>query len=130
MTKKARPNDRGFKVRVRISEVADSADEQVSHGEEDHGFGDVEAVFVVTHEATVAGSHLDKWLPFEPAQVVSLLEAAIAKEDAQLADVIRLGMWTGCRIEESTPTANNKAYTPGQAGGTVFLNGRTSSGRF
>lgn len=46
----------GFKARVRISEVADSADEQVSHGEEDHGFEDVEAAFVVTHEATVTGS--------------------------------------------------------------------------
>lgn len=49
---------------------------------------------------TSGNAALDKWLPFEPAQVVSLLEAAIAKEDAQLADLIRMGMWTGCRIEE------------------------------
>ncbi|MGQ9370943.1 tyrosine-type recombinase/integrase, partial [Azospirillum sp. A39] len=38
--------------------------------------------------------------PFTPAAVVSLLNAAITKEDAALADLIRLGMWTGCRIEE------------------------------
>jgi integrase len=38
--------------------------------------------------------------PFEPSEVVKLLDAAIAKSDDQLADLIRLGMWTGCRIEE------------------------------
>ena len=36
--------------------------------------------------------------PFEPGDILKLLDAA--KEDAQLADLIRLGMWTGCRIEE------------------------------
>lgn len=38
--------------------------------------------------------------PFEPNDVVRLLEAAIQRGDEQLADLIRLGMWTGCRIEE------------------------------
>jgi len=38
--------------------------------------------------------------PFEPDDVVKLLEAAIARGDENLADLIRLGMWTGCRIEE------------------------------
>jgi integrase len=38
--------------------------------------------------------------PFEPADVVKLLEAAINGGDDQLADLIKLGMWTGCRIEE------------------------------
>ena len=38
--------------------------------------------------------------PFEPAEVVKLLETAITQGDEQLADLIRLGMWTGCRIEE------------------------------
>ncbi len=38
--------------------------------------------------------------PFEPVDVVRLLEAAISGGDDQLADLIRLGMWTGCRIEE------------------------------
>ena len=38
--------------------------------------------------------------PFAPDDVVKLLEAAIARDDDQLADLIRLGMWTGCRIEE------------------------------
>jgi len=36
--------------------------------------------------------------PFEPNDVVKLLRAA--GDDDQLADLIRLGMWTGCRIEE------------------------------
>ena len=39
-------------------------------------------------------------LPFEQAEVVKLLEAARERADAQLVDLIRLGMWTGCRIEE------------------------------
>jgi integrase len=38
--------------------------------------------------------------PFEPADVVNLLDAAIELGDDNLADLIRLGMWTGCRIEE------------------------------
>ena len=38
--------------------------------------------------------------PFEPDEVVRLLNAAIERGDDQLADLIRLGMWTGCRIEE------------------------------
>ena len=38
--------------------------------------------------------------PFEPDEVVKLLEAAIQRNDDLLADLIRLGMWTGCRIEE------------------------------
>jgi integrase len=32
--------------------------------------------------------------------VVTLLRAAIDRKDGQLADLIRLGMWTGARIEE------------------------------
>jgi integrase len=38
--------------------------------------------------------------PFEPADVIKLLEAAQAKGDHQLESLIRLGMWTGARIEE------------------------------
>jgi len=38
--------------------------------------------------------------PFEPADVVRLLGEAIERGDTQLAELIRLGMWTGCRIEE------------------------------
>jgi integrase len=38
--------------------------------------------------------------PFEPSEVVKLRDAAIERGGDQLADLIRLGMWTGCRIEE------------------------------
>lgn len=38
--------------------------------------------------------------PFEPNDVVKLLNAAIERGGDDLADLIRLGMWTGCRIEE------------------------------
>lgn len=37
---------------------------------------------------------------FKPEDVVRILDAATAKGDAQLADLIRLGMWSGARIEE------------------------------
>jgi integrase len=38
--------------------------------------------------------------PINPDDVVQLLDAAIKRDDDQLADLIRLAMWTGCRIEE------------------------------
>lgn len=38
--------------------------------------------------------------PFSAADVVRLLQLAHAKGDNQLVQVIWLGMWTGCRIEE------------------------------
>lgn len=40
------------------------------------------------------------WEPFEPSEVVTLLDAATEKEDHELADLIRLGMYSGARIEE------------------------------
>jgi integrase len=40
------------------------------------------------------------WRPFKPKEVVTLLNAAVKSGDDELADLIRLGMWTGCRIEE------------------------------
>ncbi|MDI3512781.1 MAG: hypothetical protein PWP40_10 [Rhodocyclaceae bacterium] len=42
----------------------------------------------------------DGWEPFEPSEVVTLLDAATEKEDHELADLIRLGMYSGARIEE------------------------------
>jgi len=38
--------------------------------------------------------------PFSAVEVVQLLKAAEGKEDQELADLIRLGMWSGARIEE------------------------------
>ena len=32
--------------------------------------------------------------------MLKLLESAIDRDDGQLADLMRVGMWTGCRIEE------------------------------
>jgi integrase len=40
------------------------------------------------------------WRPFKPGDVVKLLNAAVKSGDEELADLIRLGMWTGARIEE------------------------------
>jgi integrase len=42
----------------------------------------------------------DERKPFDPADVVKLHRAAIAREDQPLADLIELAMWTGARIEE------------------------------
>ena len=39
-------------------------------------------------------------LPFEASDVVKLLDAAIAREDNELADLIRLAMYSGARREE------------------------------
>ena len=50
------------------------------------------------------------WLPFEPGDVTKLLSGAIAHEDTELADPIRLAMYTGARREElcALPVANVK----------------------
>lgn len=44
-----------------------------------------------------AGS--ESWVPFTPADVIRLLQAAEARKDDTLSDLIRLAMWTGGRIE-------------------------------
>lgn len=38
--------------------------------------------------------------PFEPGDVPNLVQGAAGRSDDTLADLIRLAMWTGCRIEE------------------------------
>ncbi len=38
--------------------------------------------------------------PFEPSDLAKLIQGAVDRGDDQLADLIRLAMWTGCRIEE------------------------------
>lgn len=40
------------------------------------------------------------WVPFTPTEVVTLLNKSQANEDHELTDLIRLGMFTGARIEE------------------------------
>jgi len=47
-----------------------------------------------------AGGPRGTFQPFAPAEVLALLDAATTSGDDDLADLIRLGMWTGCRIEE------------------------------
>ncbi|MBV7378811.1 tyrosine-type recombinase/integrase [Maritimibacter sp. DP4N28-5] len=41
-----------------------------------------------------------KWEDFQPKQVVDLYQAALSNGDQKLGQLIYLGMWTGCRIEE------------------------------
>ena len=55
---------------------------------------------VTTPKQSVKQAAEDKRKPFDAADVVRLLKAAERKEDYHLADLIRLGMWTGARIEE------------------------------
>ena len=40
------------------------------------------------------------WLPFEAGDVLKLLNGAMAREDSELADLIRLAMYSGARREE------------------------------
>lgn len=42
----------------------------------------------------------ESWVPFAPADVPKLWQAAKERKDAQLADLIFLGAYTGARIEE------------------------------
>ncbi len=39
------------------------------------------------------------YVPFEPVDVVKLLNSAVTSGDDALANLVTLGMWTGCRIE-------------------------------
>lgn len=38
--------------------------------------------------------------PFDPSDIPKLVEAASVRDDTALTDLITLGAWTGCRIEE------------------------------
>lgn len=42
----------------------------------------------------------DSWVPFKPENVVFLYKQALANESATLADLIKIGAYTGARIEE------------------------------
>jgi hypothetical protein len=44
------PSLKGLRVRLRMSWMSDLAEEQISHSEEDHGFGDVEALLVIADQ--------------------------------------------------------------------------------
>ncbi|WBU53579.1 tyrosine-type recombinase/integrase [Paracoccus sp. SCSIO 75233] len=65
---------------------------------DDNPFADV-----LGHQSKSQGkSQSDSWVPFSDVDVLKLLRhvQGARKPDQQLADLIRLGMWTGCRIEE------------------------------
>lgn len=52
-------------------------------------------------QATKSGKKIkESWVPFQPAEVVHLWEAARNKDDEKLADLILIGAYTGMRIEE------------------------------
>src|SRR3989304_2336269 len=76
--------DRRLRVRLRMSWVADASDEEASHGDEDHGLGDVEAPLVVAHEAAKAGHPAEASLD-DPAAGHNL-EAGLAVEAANDLD--------------------------------------------
>lgn len=52
-----------------------------------------------TH-ARVGKAGGESWTPYTPAEVVQLHTAALAKNDQDLADLIKFACYTGCRIEE------------------------------
>jgi hypothetical protein len=69
-----------LRVGSRMSWVGDPAEEQISHSEEDHGFGDVEALLVIADQAAIscqptdtafndppAGNDLESWVGIGPA---------------------------------------------------------------
>lgn len=49
-------------------------------------------------------------LHFEPKEVIGLHVKAIEAKDTQLADLISLAMWTGCRIEELCALRTDDVY--------------------
>ncbi|NOX52014.1 MAG: tyrosine-type recombinase/integrase [Gammaproteobacteria bacterium] len=54
------------------------------------------------------------WLPFKPDEVVSLLHAAVERPGTngrQLAQLIWMGMWSGCRIEELCALKTSDVFT-------------------
>ncbi|MDW4500064.1 tyrosine-type recombinase/integrase [Sulfitobacter sp. D35] len=73
-----------FLIKHRIVEVADDPFAKLS---------------IVKRKRRSSGGQ-DKRQPFSTEEVIELLDHAQRKDDPQLAAVIQLGMWTGCRIEE------------------------------
>jgi integrase len=77
----------------------------LKHIEEIHE--DTADPFVVPNEFKIGKKRNSKslnkresWLPFESSSVVQIHKAAVSKGDDLLAEVIMLGAYTGCRIEE------------------------------
>ena len=62
-----------LRVRLRMSWMSDPAEEQISHSEEDHGFGDVEALLVIADQPALC---ISSRLAF-PTSSAGLLDAAI-----------------------------------------------------
>jgi hypothetical protein len=62
-----------LRVRSRMSWMSDPAEEQISHSEEDHGFGDVEALLVIADQPALC---ISSRLAF-PTSSACLLDAAI-----------------------------------------------------
>src|SRR5258705_5780086 len=62
-----------IRVRLRMSWMSDPAEEQISHSEEDHGFGDVEALLVIADQPALC---ISSRLAF-PTSSACLLDAAI-----------------------------------------------------
>lgn len=56
--------------------------------------------FGYSREKLDKAANKNKWLPFEATEVVRLWHSAKDAGDDQLADLIVLGAYTGCRIEE------------------------------
>lgn len=70
-----------------------------------------------------------KRLPFTTEEVVQLHQAAIARADQQLADLIELAMWTGCRIGELCSLPLSMVEPNNRKGGTIEIqDAKTSAG--
>lgn len=68
--------------------------------------------------------------PFTPAEVVTFLQAAIEEEDQALADLIRLGMWTGCRLEELCSLRTENVDTTKRGTSVIHIkDAKTAAGR-
>ena len=61
-----------LRARLRMSWMSDPAEEQISHSEEDHGFGDVEALLVIADQPALC---ISSRLAF-PTSSAGLLDAA------------------------------------------------------
>jgi integrase len=61
------------------------------------------------------------YVPFEPADVVRLRQEAERRGDQQIADLITICMWTGCRLEEAAALKVSKVTLKGTKGSWIDI---------
>jgi hypothetical protein len=80
-----------IRVRLRMSWMSDPAEEQISHSEEDHGFGDVEALLVIADQPALCIAPVWPSQPRQPVFSTRLLLCSRKRRDTWIPVALTAG---------------------------------------